>query len=109
MNKQRMSVLIALLAGFASLVHAGGNPEAGKAKAQVCFGCHGTDGNGVSPDFPKIAGQYPDYLAQALSAYKAGTRSNPIMAGQAQALSKQDIKDLAAYFSGVNGQLYVKK
>lgn len=109
MNKQQMNVLIALLAGLTNVAQAGGNPEAGKAKAQVCFACHGTDGNGASPDFPKIAGQYQDYLVQALSAYKAGTRSNPIMGGQTQALSKQDIKDLAAYFSGVNGQLYVKK
>lgn len=109
MNKHQVSVLITLLAGLANVTQAGGNPEAGKAKAQVCFACHGTDGNGASPDFPKIAGQYQDYLVQALSAYKAGSRSNPIMGGQAQALSKQDIKDLAAYFSGVNGQLYVKK
>lgn len=109
MNKHQVSVLIALLAGLANVTQAGGNPEAGKAKAQVCFACHGTDGNGASPDFPKIAGQYQDYLVQALFAYKAGSRSNPIMGGQAQALSKQDIKDLAAYFSGVNGQLYVKK
>jgi cytochrome c553 len=109
MKKQRMSVLIALVAGLSSVAQAGGNPEAGKAKAQVCVACHGTDGNGVSPDFPKIAGQYPDYLVQALSAYKAGTRSNPIMASQVQALSKQNIKDLAAYFSGMEGQLYVKR
>lgn len=109
MNKHQVSVLIALLAGLANVTQAGGNPEAGKAKAQVCFACHGTDGNGASPDFPKIAGQYQDYLFQALLAYKTGARNNPIMAGQVQALSKQDMKELAAYFGGVTGELYVKR
>ena len=73
---------------------------AGKAKAtEVCAACHGADGNSTSADFPKIGGQYGDYLAKALRDYKSGQRKNPIMAGFAQALSKQDIENLAAYYS----------
>jgi cytochrome c553 len=72
---------------------------AGKAKAtEVCAACHGADGNSASPDFPKLGGQHPDYLAKALRDYKSGQRKNPIMAGFAQALSKQDIENLAAYY-----------
>ena len=72
---------------------------AGKAKAiEVCKACHGEDGNSAAADFPKLGGQHPDYLAKALRDYKSGQRKNPIMAGFAQALSKQDIENLAAYY-----------
>ena len=73
---------------------------AGKAKAaEVCETCHGPGGNSTSQDFPKLGGQYPDYLAKALRDYKSGERKNPIMAGFAKPLSKQDIANLAAYYA----------
>src|SRR5438270_529540 len=65
-----------------------------------CIGCHGPDGNKPSaPDQPVLAGQYQDYLARALTDYKNGRRNNAIMKGFAGQLSKQDIEDLAAWFS----------
>ena len=68
--------------------------------AHTCAACHGPDGNKPSaPDQPVLAGQYPDYLVQALSDYKSGRRNNPIMKGFAAQLSKQDMEDLAAWFS----------
>ena len=74
--------------------------SAGAAKAkEVCQACHGMDGNSASPDYPKIGGQYPDYLSKALRDYKSGARKNPIMAGFAGTLSKQDIENLAEYYS----------
>lgn len=80
---------------------AAGDAEKGKQKAaQVCGACHGPEGNKPSaPDQPVLAGQYPDYLVQALSDYKSGRRNNPIMKGFASQLSKQDMEDLAAWFS----------
>ena len=73
--------------------------NAGKAKAtEVCAACHGADGNSASADFPKLGGQHPDYLAKALRDYQSGQRKNPIMGGFAQALSKQDIENLVAYY-----------
>ena len=86
---------------FAATVQAAGNPEKGREKAsQVCGACHGPEGNKPSaPDQPVLAGQYPDYLIQALSDYKSGRRNNPIMKGFAAQLSKQDMEDLAAWFS----------
>jgi cytochrome c553 len=86
---------------LAANVYAGGDPAKGEQKAaQVCAACHGPDGNKPSaPDQPVLAGQYQDYLARALSDYKNGRRTNPIMKGFAAQLSKQDIEDLAAWFS----------
>ena len=73
---------------------------AGAAKAkEICSACHGMDGNSQTPDYPKIGGQYEDYLAKALRDYKSGARKNPIMAGFAGALSPQDISNLAAYYA----------
>ena len=73
---------------------------AGAAKAkEVCAACHGMDGNSQVPDYPKIGGQYEDYLAKALRDYKSGARKNAIMAGFAGALTKQDIANLAAHYA----------
>jgi cytochrome c553 len=78
----------------------GGNPEAGKAKAVPCAGCHGLDGNGgADPTWPKLAGQVPEYMVEQLKLFKAGARKNPVMNGMAAPLSEQDIKDLAAYYA----------
>lgn len=84
---------------------------AGQAKADaVCAACHGKDGNTpIDPSYPKLAGQYSDFLVQALSDYKSGARKNAIMAGQAQALSKADIENLAAYYASLRGSLSVKR
>jgi cytochrome c553 len=79
------------------------NPEAGKEKSRPCAACHGADGNSQSQDFPRLAGQYYDYLVKALTDYKSGARKNPIMAPQAANLSRRDMEDLAAYFSNQQG------
>jgi cytochrome c553 len=76
------------------------DPAAGAAKAkEICAACHGMDGNSPTPDYPKIGGQYEDYLAKALRDYKSGVRKNAIMAGFAGALTKQDIANLAAHYA----------
>ena len=73
---------------------------AGQAKAkEICQACHGLDGNSQTPDYPKLGGQYPDYLQKALRDYKSGARKNPIMAGFAGALTDKDIENLAAYYA----------
>lgn len=78
-----------------------GDVDAGKAKSVICQACHGADGNGIGdPQYPLLAGQFPDYLAKALRDYKSGERDNAIMKGFASTLSDQDMLDLAAYFAG---------
>jgi len=74
--------------------------ESGKKKAQeVCAACHNMNGVSTIPDYPKLAGQHPDYLAKTLRDYKSGARKNAIMAGFAAALTPQDIENLAAYYA----------
>jgi cytochrome c553 len=107
-----MRILLAVLAlALAGAAHAKGNEASGKAKAaQVCAACHGADGAKPStPDQPILAGQHYDYLVQALTDYKSGRRTNPIMKGFAAGLSKQDIEDLAAWFAAQKSPLHFQR
>ena len=106
-------ILAAMLLSTATLffpmetAHASGDTAAGKIKAYTCTGCHGIPGyNNVYPTYkvPKIGGQNYEYLTVALKAYKAGERDHPTMDLQAQALSDQDIEDVAAYFASLGGE-----
>ena len=73
----------------------------------LCIGCHGIPGYKTAfPDVyrvPKIAGQQPGYIINALKAYKSGERSHPSMRGIAASLSEEDMKQLAQYYGG-NGK-----
>ena len=77
--------------------------NAGKVKAAVCAACHGADGNSQVTIYPKLAGQYKNYLIHTLNSYKSGSRKNAIMNGFAAGLSNQDIEDLSEYFSKQDG------
>lgn len=76
-----------------------GSAEAGQAKAITCGACHGPDGNSVNPQWPSIAGQHPAYIVQQLQAFKNGTRTEPLMLGQALMLTEEDMRNLAVYFA----------
>ena len=95
-----------------------GNIEAGKllaskkgaASGQACVDCHGADGNSpIDETYPKLGGQYADYLEHSLVAYRSGNRSGStttdLMASQSKDLTDQQIADLSAYYSSVKGQL----
>ena len=102
----KATLLATLLLLASASAQAGGDAAAGAQKSKACAACHGADFNTpISADIPRLAGQHEDYLARALSDYKSGARKNPIMDGQAGALSKQDILDIAAYVSGLSGKL----
>ncbi len=73
--------------------------------AAPCAACHGADGNATAPNYPKLAGQYHDYLAQALHEYKDGQRTNPIMAGFAKTLTDREIDRLSRHFASLPGKL----
>jgi cytochrome c553 len=104
-------VLIALcFAGQAVAVGVKGDAAAGKKKATACAACHGLDGNKTLDNtYPKLAGQYPDYLLKALKEYKSGKRVNAIMAGQVQGLSEADLANLAVYYGSLKAEIGVLK
>ena len=108
MKRIFLAILVLTVAGTA---HPKGDAEKGKAKAaQVCAACHGADGaKPVAPENPILAGQYPDYIVKALSDYKSGKRANPIMKAFADQLSKQEIEDVAAWFSSQKSSLHFQR
>ena len=81
------------------------NPAvAGRTLAeQVCSNCHGLDGNSVSPNFPRLAGQPSGYLASQLKQFRSHNRSDPAgfvyMWGLSRGLTDAQIEELAKYFS----------
>ena len=67
---------------------------------QACVDCHGPAGNApIDPTYPKLGGQYHDYIAHSLQMYRDGDRQNALMSAQAKNLTDQQIADVAAYFS----------
>ncbi len=86
------------------LVSAAGNSELGQQKAAACIGCHGPDGNSPTlpssaEQWPKLAGQMPEYIAKQITDFKAGKRKNGQMSPQAQNVVEMDIADIAAFFA----------
>jgi cytochrome c553 len=80
------------------------NVAAGKAKVeQVCSACHGLDGVSVADTIPNLGGQREKYLEAQLLALKSGARQNSMMNNIAAQLSKDDIANIAAYFSSLPG------
>ena len=106
----RTTVLAVLLAAsfpaFAT-EQAKAKPDLAKAKEiaeGVCVACHGADGNSPAAANPILAGQISEYLYKQLSNFKAAdgkpaVRNNAIMGGMVAALSDEDMRNLAAYFS----------
>jgi len=87
-------------AGDAKPLLHGGDPEAGAQKVQKCVGCHGPKGNSPQAQWPNIAGQHAGYTYKQLWDFKQGDeRQNAQMTGMVAGLSKQDMRDIAAYYS----------
>ena len=91
---------VSLLSSYTSLAQAAGDPVKGKVKAAACAGCHGADGNSQAPNFPKLSGQYADYIVKQVNDFLHNKRSDPIMSGMAAtAGSAADLADIAAFFA----------
>jgi len=81
---------------------AAGDYEAGKIKAYTCTGCHGiVNYKNTYPTYhvPRIGGQNVEYLVLALKGFKSGERQHSTMNLQAEALSEQDMEDIAVYLA----------
>ncbi len=107
-NRLRIALCASLLAVFASAAPAApkGDAAAGAIKSKPCAACHGADGDKtLDGQYPRIAGQYADYLVRSMQEYRNGRRDNAIMAGFVKELSDQDLADLASFYAQQDGQL----
>lgn len=77
----------------------------------ACVSCHGANfSKPIDGAYPKIAGQFPDYLFTALKSYKAEDnpnvgRNNAIMVGQVKQFSNKELKALAAYLGSLPAEM----
>ena len=79
----------------------GGNPATG---VPACAGCHGPDGAGMPVQFPRIAGQYAEYIEAQLKLFQAGQRANDpngMMRGVATRMTDKEMKAVAEYAAGL--------
>jgi cytochrome c553 len=77
-----------------------GDPVIGKDKSALCMGCHGEDGNSVSSDFPKLSGQWADYIQKQVREFQNGARYNEVMTDVAMSVDNfHDLFDISAYFA----------
>ncbi len=74
--------------------------------AAVCTSCHGSNGIGVLPMYPTLAGQHESYIIRVLHEYQTGYRKNPIMSAMAASLTNAQIRAVATYFSHLKPGLH---
>ena len=72
---------------------------AGKAKAELCAGCHGDNGISQTENIPSLAGQPDQFIQWQLVFFRAGSRKNAQMQPIVEQLNNDDIRNLGAYFA----------
>ena len=97
------SMAVAALFAAGSRVQGATEGQAERLATQVCAACHGHEGNSISPLFPRLAGQPPQYTEAQLKSFRDRTRADPpalgYMWGMASQLDDETIKDLASYYA----------
>ena len=77
-----------------------GDPVAGADKIAICMACHAVDGNSTASNYPKLAGQYGDYILKQLIDFRSGDRKDPMISAMVQSAGNdQDLLDIAAYYA----------
>ncbi|MEO8062595.1 MAG: c-type cytochrome [Pseudomonadota bacterium] len=102
MTEQDMADIAVYMAGPEVLSKSENDVPADKRPkaTETCLACHGTNGVGITADYPTIAGQHKDYIQRALHDYQKGGRKNPIMMGMAATITPEEIEEVAEYYSG---------
>jgi cytochrome c553 len=72
-----------------------------KNDVPACAGCHGAAGYGIPAQYPRLAGQYPEYTYEELEHYAEGKRKNAQMNAIASRMTKDEMKAVAEYVAGM--------
>lgn len=89
------------LAAQGQKIYRAGNVADGMA---ACAGCHGPTGVGIPVQYPRIAGQFAEYIEVQLKAFRSGARSNDrnsMMRTVAARMNDKDIQAVAEYVAGL--------
>lgn len=89
------------LAALGQKLWRGGNPDTG---VPACAGCHGPAGAGIPSQYPRLSGQFADYIAAQLRLFRDGARANDpggMMRGVAARMSEREMRAVAEYAAGL--------
>jgi len=89
------------LAALGQQIWRGGDAE---KHVVACAGCHGPGGAGIPGMYPRLSGQFAQYLEGQLKAFRAGARANDpngMMRDIAGRMSDEEIKAVAEYAAGL--------
>jgi cytochrome c553 len=70
----------------------------------ACAGCHGPAGEGMPAQYPRLSGQFADYLEAQLRLFRSGERANDpakMMRMIAAKMSDAEIKAVSDYMAGL--------
>jgi cytochrome c553 len=93
------SLACAVLAALLALAARESSAQSLQEKVQLCTACHGENGIPQDKSIPVIAGQHQGYLYLQLRDYKSGARKNEVMSAVATALERDEMLEIAGYFS----------
>jgi len=99
---RRIFSVVAALTILAPALATAADAERGGVLFDTCVGCHGSESyDNTYPTYkvPRLAGQWPEYIAAALAAYGNGERKHPTMVAQAASFTAEDMQDIAAYIA----------
>jgi cytochrome c553 len=89
------------LAALGQKLWRGGNAATG---VPPCAGCHGPAGAGIPAQFPRLSGQFAEYVAAQLRLFRDGARANDpngMMRGVAARMTEREIRAVAEYAAGL--------
>jgi len=101
MRRQFAFLAFTALALSLAIPFAQADVAAGKAKAEICAGCHGDNGISQTENIPSIAGQPDQYVQWQLMFFRAGSRKNEQMQPIVEEINNEDIRNLGAYFASL--------
>lgn len=96
---------VAWTPGILDRLAAGSQRRGEQLAIEVCSSCHGEEGISLSPDYPHLSGQSAAAIYKQLHDYKSGARFDPQMSPVAEALSEQQLADIAAYFAAADASI----
>lgn len=114
LTSQDMRDIAAYLEAQTKVPSAASNPEYAELGQRIwragvpskaipaCAACHGPAGSGVPNQYPRLAGQYADYTAAQLIAWRAGERKNNVAMEQiSYRMSDLEIRAVADFIAGL--------
>jgi len=80
-------------------IYRGGIPA---KNVPACAGCHSPNGAGIPAQYPALGGQFADYVASQLVAFRQGTRNNSAQMSMISArMSDAEIQAVSDYIAGL--------